>query len=186
MIGGGRRAVFLDRDGVLNRAMVRDGKPYPPASPSELEIIPDTAGALADLKKLGFLLVVVTNQPDVGRGTQKREVVEAIHDRLREALPLDDVLVCFHTDNDACDCRKPRPGLIFRAAERYGIDVTASYMIGDRWRDIEAGERAGCRTVLIDYGYREQAPSVGPAVRVTSLRAATDWIASQKPGGGAA
>lgn len=177
----GRRAVFLDRDGVLNRAFVRDGKPYPPAAPSELEIMPGTAAALADLKKLGFLLVVVTNQPDVGRGAQAREVVDTIHDRLREALPLDDVFVCCHTDADGCDCRKPQPGLIFRAADRYGIDVAASYLIGDRWRDIEAGERAGCKTVLIDYGYRERTPSVGPAVRVTSLRAAADWITEQNP-----
>jgi D-glycero-D-manno-heptose 1,7-bisphosphate phosphatase len=180
-VTGGQRAVFLDRDGVLIRALIRDGKPYPPAAPSELEILPDTAAALADLKKLGFLLVVVTNQPDVGRGTQEREVVEAIHDRLKEVLPLDDVFVCYHTDADACECRKPRPGLVLRAAEKHGIDVAASYMIGDRWRDIEAGERAGCTTVLIDYGYREQAPRTGPEARVTSLRAAADWIAAQNP-----
>lgn len=178
---GGRRAVFLDRDGVLSRALVRDGKPYPPAAPSEVEILPGTVAALADLKKLGFLLVVVTNQPDVGRGTQKPEIVDAIHDRLKEALPLDDVFVCYHTDGDGCDCRKPLPGLIHRAAEKHGIDVAASYLIGDRWRDIEAGERAGCKTVLIDYDYRERAPSAGPAVRVTSLRAAADWIGEQNP-----
>jgi D-glycero-D-manno-heptose 1,7-bisphosphate phosphatase len=171
----GHRAVFLDRDGVLSRAVVRDGKPYPPASLSELEIMPDTE-ALAELKEMGFLLVVVTNQPDVARGTQKRETVEAIHERLRAAVPLDDIFVCYHTDGDGCDCRKPQPGLIFRAAAKYAIDLPASYLVGDRWRDIEAGERAGCTTVLIDYGYREQSPSTGPSMRVTSLRAATDWI----------
>ena len=178
----GRRAVFLDRDGVLNRATMRDGKPYPPASLSEMEILPDMAAVLAGLKKSGFLLLVVTNQPDVGRGTQDRAVVDAIHDRLKESLPLDDVFVCCHSDADRCDCRKPAPGLILRAAEKHGIDVAASYLIGDRWRDIEAGEGAGCKTVLIDYGYREKAPSVGPAVRVTSLRAAADWINEQNPG----
>jgi D-glycero-D-manno-heptose 1,7-bisphosphate phosphatase len=174
----GRRAVFLDRDGVLNRAVVRDGKPYPPASLSELEIMPGTE-ALAELKKMGFLLVVVTNQPDVARGTQKRETVEAIHDRLRAAVRLDDIFVCYHTDGDGCDCRKPQPGLIFRAAAKYEIDLPASYLVGDRWRDIEAGERAGCKTVLIDHGYWEQSPGTGPAMRVTSLRAATDWIVKQ-------
>ena len=173
-----QRAVFLDRDGVLNRALVRDGKPFPPASPSELEIMPDTA-ALVELKALGFLLLVVTNQPDVARGTQKREIVDAIHDRLKAVVPLDDIFVCYHTDSDRCDCRKPEPGLIFRAAEKHAIDLTASYLIGDRWRDIEAGERAGCKTVLIDYGYSEQNPRLGPSIRVTSLREATDWIVSQ-------
>jgi transaldolase len=173
---GNRRAVFLDRDGVLNRAFVREGKPYPPATIGELQIMPDSMQALTALKKLGFLLVVVTNQPDVGRGTQQREIVDDMNESLKKALPLDDFFVCYHTDGDHCDCRKPEPGLIFRAAERYGIDVAASYLIGDRWRDIEAGERAGCKTVLIDNGYREQAPSVGPAVRVTSLLAATEWI----------
>ncbi|MGO9009804.1 MAG: D-glycero-alpha-D-manno-heptose-1,7-bisphosphate 7-phosphatase [Bryobacteraceae bacterium] len=183
MTVGARRAVFLDRDGVLNRALVRDGKPYPPAALSELEILPDTAAALADLKGSEFLLIVVTNQPDVGRGMQERAVVDAIHDRLKEALQLDDVFACYHTDDDRCDCRKPKPGLIFRAAERHGIDVASSYLIGDRWRDIEAGERAGCTTILIDYGYRERTPTAGPAVRVTSLRAATDWIGARNPKG---
>jgi D-glycero-D-manno-heptose 1,7-bisphosphate phosphatase len=178
---GGRRAVFLDRDGVLNRAFVRDGRPYPPSSLSELEILPDTAAALTELKRSGFLLVVVTNQPDVGRGTQEREVVDAIHDRLQEALPLDDVCVCYHTDDDHCDCRKPKPGLIFRAAERHSIDLAASYLIGDRWRDMDAGERAGCQTILIDYGYRERTPSAAPTARVASLRAATDWIGKMNP-----
>lgn len=171
-----RRAVFLDRDGVINRALVRDGRPYPPAALDELEILPDAPAALADLKRLGYLLVVVTNQPDVGRGVQTREAVEAMHAELKRALPLDDVLVCYHTDSDRCDCRKPLPGLIFRAAERYGIDVRASYLIGDRWRDIEAGESAGCMTILIDHGYAERGPGAGPMQRVSSLRAAADWI----------
>jgi len=177
-VNSGQRAVFLDRDGVLNRAVIRDGKPFPPASPAELEIAPDTA-VLSELKALGFLLVVVTNQPDVGRGTQKREIVDAIHYRLRAVVPLDDIFVCYHVDGDQCDCRKPEPGLIFRAAEKYDLDLPASYLIGDRWRDIEAGERAGCKTVLIDYGYSEPSPRSGPAVRVTSLRAAAEWIVEQ-------
>jgi D-glycero-D-manno-heptose 1,7-bisphosphate phosphatase len=170
------RAVFLDRDGVLNRALLRDGKPYPPASLAELEILPDAAAALAVLKRLGFLLVVVTNQPDVGRGTQQQEIVDAMHAHLRETLPIDDILVCYHADEHGCDCRKPEPGLILRAAAKYEIELTASYMVGDRWRDIEAGERAGCKTVLIEYGYREQGPRIGPSVRVASLGAATNWI----------
>src|SRR5258708_3854186 len=111
-----RRAVFLDRDGVLNRAIVRDGKPYPPASPEELEIMPDADKACRDLRNAGFLLIMVTNQPDVARGSQKREVVEAINRILADRLCLDSVKVCYHDDADNCKCRKPEPGLLQEAA----------------------------------------------------------------------
>jgi D-glycero-D-manno-heptose 1,7-bisphosphate phosphatase len=171
-----RSAVFLDRDGVLNRAVIRGGKPYPPASLAELEMLPDVKEALADLKAAGFLLLVVTNQPDVGKGTQSREMVEAIHARLRAELPLDDIFVCYHVDADACSCRKPRPGLLEQAALQYGIDLASSYMVGDRWRDIDAGHRAGCTTIFLDYAYQERGPEREPAVRVQSLREAARWI----------
>ena len=170
------RAVFLDRDGVLNRAIVRDGKPYPPASLSELEIVEDCAASLARLKHLGFLLLVVTNQPDVARGTQTLDAIRAIHDVLRQNLPLDDFLICPHDDPDGCPCRKPLPGLIVEAQQRYGIDLTRSFLIGDRWRDIDAGRAAGCRTVHIDRSYRERGPSSPPDARVGSLADAVDWI----------
>src|SRR5436309_204613 len=177
-----RQAVFLDRDGVLNEPVVRNGKPYPPASAAELQIIPNTADALARLKEREFLLLVVTNQPDVARGTQKREVVEEIGRRLRAELPLDDVLTCFHDDEDACDCRKPRPGLLLRAASQYRIDLTRSYLAGDRWRDIDAGANAGCRTIWIDRGYDERPPSSIPDARVGSLPEAVDWILKNAAG----
>jgi D-glycero-D-manno-heptose 1,7-bisphosphate phosphatase len=169
----------LDRDGVLNRAVVRNGKPYPPAGVPELEVMPDAPGALADLKRLGFLLLVVTNQPDVGRGTQERATVEAMHQMLRSCLPVDDVFTCYHADADECECRKPKPGLLLRAARQYGLDLHSCFLIGDRWRDIEAGERAGCRTALIDYGYDESGPRLEPDARVASLRAAADWIVGE-------
>ena len=181
-----RQAVFLDRDGVLNEPVVRNGKPYPPASAAELQIIPNAADALARLKERGFLLLVVTNQPDVARGTQKREVVEEIGRRLRAELPVDDVLTCFHDDQDACDCRKPRPGLLLRAASQYGIDLRRSYLAGDRWRDIDAGANAGCHTIWIDRGYNERPPSSIADARVASLPEAVDWILkndSPLPGG---
>ena len=161
---------------MLNEPVVRNGKPYPPASAAEVQIIPNTAAALARLKEREFLLLVVTNQPDVARGTQKREVVEEIGRRLRAELPLDDVLTCFHDDQDACDCRKPRPGLLLRAASQYGIDLRRSYLAGDRWRDIDAGANAGCRTIWIDRGYDERPPSSIPDARVASLPEAVDWI----------
>jgi D-glycero-D-manno-heptose 1,7-bisphosphate phosphatase len=169
-------AVFLDRDGVLNRAFVRDGRPYPPACLAELEILPGVTSALADLKAAGFLLLAVTNQPDVGKGTQSRAVVEAMHARLRAELPLDDIFVCYHADSDGCTCRKPAPGLLYQAAAQYGLDLSSCYLVGDRWRDIDAARRAGCQAILIDYGYQEHGPEREPAARVHSLREAADEI----------
>jgi D-glycero-D-manno-heptose 1,7-bisphosphate phosphatase len=124
-------------------------------------------------------LFVVTNQPDVARGQQTRDNVEVMNRRLRKELPLDDVFTCFHDDADACDCRKPRPGLMTRAAEQYGIDLSRSYLAGDRWRDIDAGANAGCKTILIERGYSEQQPASVPDVRVKSLTEAVDWILDQ-------
>ena len=171
-----KRAVFLDRDGVVNEAVIRNGKPRPPNDAASVQIPPGTAEALTRLKERGFLLLVVTNQPDVARGRQKRDVVEEMNRRLRSELPLDEVLTCYHDDADDCECRKPRPGLLKRAAQRYGIDLGHSYLIGDRWRDIDAGANAGCKTIWIDRGYIEQAPASAPDVRVESLPDAVDWI----------
>jgi D-glycero-D-manno-heptose 1,7-bisphosphate phosphatase len=172
------RAVFLDRDGVLNEAIVREGKPYPPARVGDLRIPDGTAAALTKLKERGFVLLVVTNQPDVARGKQPREVPEQMASRLLSELPLDGVLTCYHDDQDNCDCRKPRPGLMLNAAKEYDLDLSRSYMVGDRWRDIDAGARAGCKTVWIDQGYSEQPPASTPDARVRSVPEAVDWILS--------
>jgi len=169
------RAVFLDRDGVINRALVRDGKPYPPATLAELEVLPGVADALASLKAAGLRLIVVTNQPDVARGTQQLAVVEAMHAALLAELPLDEIRVCTHDSSDGCTCRKPRPGMLLAAAAEHGLDLAGSYMIGDRWRDIEAGQRAGCTCLLIDYQYAEKRPTA-PFVAVAALGAAAEWI----------
>lgn len=169
-----RRAVFLDRDGVLNRAFVRDGKPYPPASLEELEILPGVPEALARLRQAGFLLIVVTNQPDVARGTQRREQVEAINDALKSALPLDEVVTSYE-DGDS-PRRKPNPGMLLEAAERHRIDLARSFMIGDRWKDVEAGRRAGCRTVFIDYGYTERSPCAAANFTTRQIAAAAAWV----------
>ena len=173
-----RRAVFLDRDGVLNAALIRDGRPYPPPTVAEVHILSDVPAALQLLKDAGLALAMVTNQPDVARGTQRREVVEAINSWLQSQLPLDWVEVCFHDENDNCDCRKPKPGLIVRSARAIGVDISSGFMVGDRWRDIEAGKAAGCRTIWIDRGYREKKPE-NYDYRCQSLLEAAQWVVQQ-------
>lgn len=168
-----RRAVFLDRDGVINKAIVRDGKPYPPESLAELEILPDVPDALARLRAAGFLNVVVTNQPDVATGKQQREVVEAIHKSLLSVLPIDAIKVCYHVEADGCECRKPKPGMLLEAARELAIDLRASYLVGDRWRDIAAAQAAGCAAFFVDLGYAEKSPDK-PYVAVKSLPDAVD------------
>jgi D-glycero-D-manno-heptose 1,7-bisphosphate phosphatase len=154
-----KRAVFLDRDGVLNPPVVRNGLPFPPARVADFELYPDVTEGCEKLREAGFLLIVVTNQPDVGRGSQRREIVEAMHTKLRTILPtLDGIEVCFHggaTHGDPCDCRKPAPGMLQRAAAAHGIDLAQSFLIGDRWRDVDCAHAAGCRAIFIDHGYRE-------------------------------
>jgi D-glycero-D-manno-heptose 1,7-bisphosphate phosphatase len=170
-----RRAVFLDRDGVLNRAVVRDGKPYPPSSISDLRLLPGVREACRMLREAGFALILITNQPDIARGTANAGEVGEMHSRIRRFLQLDDVRVCPHDDDARCDCRKPKPGLLLEAAQTWDIDLGSSFVVGDRWRDVEAGQRAGCRTIFVDYGYQERQPD-GPFQRVRSLLEAANWI----------
>jgi D-glycero-D-manno-heptose 1,7-bisphosphate phosphatase len=176
----GPRAVFLDRDGVLNRARIENGQPYPPRSAAETVLVDHAAPSLERLKRAGFLLFVVTNQPDVRRGTTSIAAVEEIHAFLAAALPVDHFFACYHDDADRCSCRKPAPGMLFQAQALYGLDLAASYLIGDRWRDIDAGAAAGCRTVLIDYRYAEREPSSCPDAVVASLAEAVDWVMQQE------
>ncbi len=173
------RAVFLDRDGVLNRAVVRKGKPHPPANLDELEIPDDVPVALQMLRDAGFRLIGATNQPDVARGAQTRAMVEMINAALCARLPLDEIRVCYHDDVDACECRKPAPGLLTQAAREHAIDLAASFMIGDRWKDIEAGRRAGCTTIHLDGNYAETWRGEPAVVCVHSLREAAEWILSR-------
>jgi D-glycero-D-manno-heptose 1,7-bisphosphate phosphatase len=176
-----RWAVFLDRDGVINRPVIRDGKPYPPDCAAELEILPGVAESLRRLRAAGFLNIVVTNQPDVATGNQQRSVVEAMHLRLQQELAVDAIMVCYHADSDNCACRKPKPGMLIDASADHGIDLTESYVIGDRWRDVEAGQAAGCRApFFIDYGYLEKRP-VKPYFPVTSLFEAVTLILENIP-----
>jgi D-glycero-D-manno-heptose 1,7-bisphosphate phosphatase len=176
------KAVFLDRDGVLNEAPTRDGMPLSPMTVSEVVIPPDVPGALDRLRRQGFRLIMVTNQPNIARGHQPRHAVYAINRHLQERLRLDAVEICEHDDDDNCNCRKPKPGMLLKAAARDRIALSASYLVGDRWRDIEAGRRAGCRTILIGDGYGERDKSP-PDVTFETLSEAADWILAQKEAG---
>jgi D-glycero-D-manno-heptose 1,7-bisphosphate phosphatase len=154
-----RPAVFLDRDGTLNCPIIQNGKPYPPAKVEEFTLLDGVSQSCARLKAAGFVMVVATNQPDVGRGTQTQAVVEAIHSHLRNLIPgIDHIEVCY----DAGGCappsprRKPAPGMLLDAARTLRLDLARSWMVGDRWRDIDCGHSAGCRTIFIDFGYDEK------------------------------
>lgn len=154
------RGIFLDRDGVINKPVVREGRPHPPETERDFELYEDVPDGCARLETAGYLLVVVTNQPDVGRGTQTRAAVEAMHQKMLGVLPqIVQVEVCWHAGAgwaDPCDCRKPQPQMVLRAAKALHIDLTRSFLIGDRWRDIDCGHTAGCRTVFIDRNYSEK------------------------------
>jgi len=174
-VPGGSSAVFLDRDGVLVRAVPGHGPPRSASTVDELELLPDAVEACTALKAAGYALVLVTNQPEIARGTLDAEIVARQNDVLREAVPLDDVVVCPHDDADGCDCRKPNPGMLLAAADRLGVDLAASFMVGDRWRDVEAGHAAGCRVVFVDHDYDERLQSEPDAV-VASVGDAARWI----------
>jgi D-glycero-D-manno-heptose 1,7-bisphosphate phosphatase len=175
------RAVFLDRDGVINRALVKDRKPFAPRRLAEFRLLPGVTKAAADLKSAGFLLVVVTNQPDVGNGLTTPQALEAMHERLRRRVPIDAIMVCPHRQDAGCECRKPKPGLIRQASRDWGIDPARSYFVGDRWNDIVAGKAAGLYTVFVDRGYAE--PLIEPPdVKVGSLRQAVRKILDREAG----
>ena len=167
--------MFVDRDGVLNRAEVRDGKPYAPRTVDDFRLLPGVSGAVQRLRDAGFLVIVVTNQPDIGNGLVDRHVVEAMHSTLCRLAQVDAIEMCPHRQDEGCDCRKPKPGLLISAADRFAIDLRRSFVVGDRAQDIIAGRAAGCYTVFVDRGYREPPPAEPDAV-VRSLPAAVRRI----------
>lgn len=166
-------AVFLDRDGVLNAVVMRGDVIASPRSVDELKIEPDAAEALARMKAAGFELFVVTNQPDVSRGLMAKETLDAIHRRVRAALPVTEIVACIHDNADGCDCRKPKPGLLLDLARRYDLNLGESWMVGDQDRDIICGIAAGCRTVLMARPYNSNG---GADVLAVSLSQAADAI----------
>ncbi len=167
------KAVFFDRDGVLNHSNVRNGRPYAPTNLDQFSLIEDASKAVELVKSLGYLIIVVTNQPDVGRGILKRETLNAMHKILKEYIQIDDIYTCEHSES--CPCYKPNPGMLHKAAEKWGINLGESYMVGDRWRDVGAGNSAGCQTIFIDYGYDE--PLIyHPTKTVNNIAEACAWI----------
>jgi D-glycero-D-manno-heptose 1,7-bisphosphate phosphatase len=172
------RAVFLDRDGVLTEAPVRDGHPQSPRLAAEMVVLDEAVEACRALERAGLLRICVTNQPEIARGGLDRAELDAMSARLERELSLDAIIVCPHDDADDCDCRKPNPGMLLAAARRFGIDLPASFTVGDRWRDVDAGRSAGTRTVFIDRGY-DEALSMQPDVVVGGLEEATRWIIRQ-------
>jgi D-glycero-D-manno-heptose 1,7-bisphosphate phosphatase len=171
--------VFLDRDGVLNDSVVRDGVPRPPHSVAEFRLLPGVVEACASLRAAGFALIVVTNQPDIARGALAREALDAINARLAELVELDEVCVCPHDDGDNCECRKPRPGMLLDAGKRLSLDMGSSVCVGDRWRDVEAANGAGVTAVHVDRGYGEEPVVVGADAVVADLPGAAEWIISR-------
>jgi D-glycero-D-manno-heptose 1,7-bisphosphate phosphatase len=150
-----RHAIFLDRDGVINKALIKNGLPFSPRTINDFEILPGVEKALNLFHDLGFLNIVATNQPDIARCLMSEQILNEMHDLIRLNLVVDDIFVCPHDDSENCSCRKPKPGMILDAAAKWGIDLTNSYFIGDTWKDIHAGRAAGCATVLLECPYNE-------------------------------
>jgi D-glycero-D-manno-heptose 1,7-bisphosphate phosphatase len=173
------KAVFLDRDGVINKAVVIDGRPYPPANLEELEILIGVKEGISALKSNGFKIFVVTNQPDVARGKTSKETVETINRFLKNELNIDQIYCCFHDGKENCACRKPKPGMLLDAAKDWNLDLSCSFMIGDRWRDVEAGKLANITTILIEYGYDEK--RIEPDFACADFSSAVNYILFKKP-----
>lgn len=171
------KAVFLDRDGVLNHTIFRDGKPRAPYQLEDFKLFSDVEEAIKLLKQNGFKLIVVTNQPDVARGWVSKNKVEEINSELARLLPLDDIKVCYHDTSDGCDCRKPKPGMLLEAARFHHIDLGLSFMIGDRHSDVEAGRAAGTSTILIGEG--DHSSEIIPDFKAPSLLDAAKFILSR-------
>ena len=167
-----KKSVFLDRDGVINKVYIKDGLPRSPNSSNELKILPGVRESIIKLKKLNFICLMVTNQPNVSRKKIDKNSVIQMNNFLKNEIALDDIFVCYHDDSDNCNCRKPKPGLLLQAGKKWDVDFKKSFMIGDRWRDIQAGEKVGCKTIFLDYKYSEKKPKKPDFVSDSLLNAA--------------
>lgn len=171
-----KKTVFFDRDGVILKAIIENGKPRPPYSISEYKeksgIIPRAKEAVEKVKALGFLAVLVSNQPDIAYGNISRKEWQWVQDQLKD-IPFDDIFICFHRRDEGCECKKPKPGLLLEAARKWNIDLTRSFIVGDTLDDVEAARAAGCRTILLDYGYNK---GVVADIRIADLSKLTSSL----------
>lgn len=170
-----KKCVFLDRDGVLNDSIVKHGKPYAPCSHEEFKIANGSISTVKKIKSMGFMTIIITNQPDISSGKSSPELMESFHKQLQNKMPIDDIYVCPHLEADNCSCRKPKPGLIYQAAEKHNIDLKSSFFIGDRWRDVGCAFKAGIKSIFIDHGYSEQLQHK-PDFIISSIQFAEDCI----------
>jgi D-glycero-D-manno-heptose 1,7-bisphosphate phosphatase len=171
-----QRTIFLDRDGVINKIVFRDGKPGSPRHLDEFDLETGVDALLSRLRAAGYKLFVVTNQPDVARGVLGAKTLQIMTDRILEKLLVDGVRICPHDDRDTCDCRKPRPGMLVKLAQEYDLDLRESYLIGDSRKDTLAAERAGCRSIILDRSYNQ---GVAADRRVADLAEAVDVILAE-------
>jgi D-glycero-D-manno-heptose 1,7-bisphosphate phosphatase len=176
-VGEKRTAVFLDRDGVINEVVFRDGKPASPRTMAEFCFVEGIAEPLSRLHAAGMDLFIVSNQPDVARGHLDPRVLEEMTEKIMKETQVKQVFVCTHDDADSCDCRKPKPGMLLQIAEKNGIDLSRSFMVGDSWKDIEAGSGAGVKTVLIRRDYNSK---VLADYTVETLSEAADFILNER------
>jgi D-glycero-D-manno-heptose 1,7-bisphosphate phosphatase len=167
------RAVFLDRDGVINKVILREGKPFSPRRLDQYVLNDGIREAVQQLKNNGFKIIVVSNQPDLARGEITEDILHSMTERLKSEIPIDDIYICPHDDHHKCSCRKPRPGMLLQAAQKWDIDLTESFLIGDTWKDMEAGKACGCKTILLDACYNQDARC---DLRVKSLSEAASII----------
>lgn len=172
-----KQAIFLDRDGVINSTIIKEGKPFSPRKFEDFKLVDGVKDILERFKARGWLNIIVTNQPDIARGLMKKEELQKMHNLIRENLPVDDIFICPHDDADNCNCRKPKPGMLLEAAKKWDIDLNESFMIGDSWKDIEAGRNAGCTTLLIDSPYNKQIDS---DLRANELSALSEMILNSR------
>lgn len=171
-------AVFVDRDGVINSTILREGHAFSPRSLEELKIL-DGVKEAVNLLSSRFKVIVVTNQPDVATGNIDKVLLSQIHDEIHQQTGIEHFYVCIHDDRSHCDCRKPKTGLLLRAAEDLDVDLNGSFLIGDRWKDIRAGQAVGCKCFFIDYSYEEERPAPPYMVVDSFLQAAHQIIGDE-------
>lgn len=160
--------VFLDRDGVINKIILREGRPHSPRNINQLKILDGVFEAVKLLQNLGHRIVVITNQPEISRGLITEDLIIKMHNKIREETGIKNFYFCPHDDFHSCECRKPKTGMLLRAATELDLDLNQSYLVGDRWKDIQAGQKVGCKCFFIDNNYDEPRP-ISPFYPVESL-----------------